>query len=210
MAQKSIRPKLWFTSDPHAGHRNILKFCPKRSKAVGDLKNISKHDDIIVKRWNSVVKPEDTVIIAGDITIGRSTEYVKKFISRLNGKLILVRGNHDRKGYHYYIKLGFAWVCEEMRLNVAGRRVLISHYPYRLSKLKRLWLGFKLFVLREKLYDSKLMDKRPVDDGSILLHGHTHQQDKVRGNMIHIGLDSWDMFPVSEDSIQKLISRMKK
>lgn len=50
------------------------------------------------KNWNTVVKPDDTVVVAGDISWAMSHTGALadlNFIDRLNGKKIIGRGNHD-------------------------------------------------------------------------------------------------------------------
>ena len=50
------------------------------------------------ENWQSVVKPDDTVVIPGDISWGMSLEEALedfKFIDKLNGKKIIMKGNHD-------------------------------------------------------------------------------------------------------------------
>lgn len=50
------------------------------------------------KNWQAIVKPEDTVIIPGDISWGMSLEQSLKdfqFLENLNGKKLLFKGNHD-------------------------------------------------------------------------------------------------------------------
>lgn len=56
------------------------------------------HTERLFENWQSVVKPEDTVIIAGDISWGMRTEDTLadfEFIEKLNGKKIIAKGNHD-------------------------------------------------------------------------------------------------------------------
>ena len=50
------------------------------------------------ENWRSVVQPQDTVIIPGDVSWGMSLEQAKEdflFLHRLPGKKILMKGNHD-------------------------------------------------------------------------------------------------------------------
>ncbi len=50
------------------------------------------------KNWNSVVNPDDTVVVAGDISWAgnlKDTYNDFEFINRLNGKKIIIKGNHD-------------------------------------------------------------------------------------------------------------------
>lgn len=50
------------------------------------------------ENWRSMVQPQDTVIIPGDVSWGMSLEQAKEdflFLHRLPGKKILMKGNHD-------------------------------------------------------------------------------------------------------------------
>ncbi|MGN0661191.1 MAG: metallophosphoesterase [Oscillospiraceae bacterium] len=50
------------------------------------------------KEWQAKVKPDDTVVIAGDISWAMSIKEAVadfKFIEKLNGKKIILKGNHD-------------------------------------------------------------------------------------------------------------------
>jgi calcineurin-like phosphoesterase family protein len=43
-------------------------------------------------------------------------------------------------------------------------------------------------------------------EGSGGRQGHTHQPERIRGREIHVGLDAWDLAPVNEGAIGKLIA----
>jgi len=80
--------KIYFTSDLHLGHENII-----------DLSNrmffsIERMDDTIIKNWNSIVRDEDVVYILGDFCFKRFSHYWKQ----LKGNKVLIKGNHDKKG----------------------------------------------------------------------------------------------------------------
>lgn len=50
------------------------------------------------KNWNNIVKNDDTVVIAGDISWAMNFEELLAdfdFINKLNGKKIILKGNHD-------------------------------------------------------------------------------------------------------------------
>ncbi|MCD7823768.1 MAG: metallophosphoesterase [Oscillospiraceae bacterium] len=50
------------------------------------------------RNWQNVVRPEDTVVIPGDISWAMDLEEALedfKFISKLNGNKIILKGNHD-------------------------------------------------------------------------------------------------------------------
>lgn len=77
----------WFTSDSHHFHSNILNYCDRPYDTIEEM------DEDLIRRWNGVVKEDDTVFHLGDFCFGD----IKKYTSRLNGNIILVKGNHDDK-----------------------------------------------------------------------------------------------------------------
>ena len=92
------REKVWFISDLHFSHRNILKFQKLRLEVLGftleDPDAIKKMDEYMIELWNSQISKRDRVYILGDLSFGTS-EDVKKLLGKLNGNKILIRGNHD-------------------------------------------------------------------------------------------------------------------
>jgi calcineurin-like phosphoesterase family protein len=79
---------IYFTSDPHIGHANIIKYCQRPFKDVQEM------DEILIKNWNSVVQPGDITYVVGDLCLARP-EYGISRIRRMNGQKILIEGNHD-------------------------------------------------------------------------------------------------------------------
>lgn len=87
-----------FISDLHLGHENIMKFSSEH-RAGSD---ITEHDAWIVERWNSVVRPKDVVYLLGDVAF---TPTGLTSIARLNGRIKLLRGNHDEFSTAIYSEL---------------------------------------------------------------------------------------------------------
>jgi calcineurin-like phosphoesterase family protein len=81
--------RYFVTSDLHVGHQAILQYCPGRGATVEEM------NETIVRNWNNLITQEDKVIIVGDVAMGQ-IEKAPPLIRRLNGKKILVRGNHDK------------------------------------------------------------------------------------------------------------------
>src|SRR5579864_9469975 len=77
----------FYSSDQHLWHMNVIKYCDRPYTDVEKM-----NEDIVVK-WNSVVKPEDTVYCLGDFSL--AFRAVETFSFRLNGIRKLVPGNHD-------------------------------------------------------------------------------------------------------------------
>lgn len=107
----------YVVSDTHFMHQSdVMKTHCKRPDGFSEL---------IEKRWNQTVRPEDTVIHCGDVVIGPK-RLAKELLDRLNGRKILVRGNHDRdKSVSWWMENGFAFACDSFVM----RNVLFTHEP---------------------------------------------------------------------------------
>ena len=120
---------IYFISDFHFGHNNILKF--ERTQFT----NIKQHDEYIIQEYNKVVKNNDTCYILGDIGaagFGVSKEYLKDIFKRLNGRKILVLGNHDSYSIDYYKNL--EGVIEVYNYPVfIAKRIVLSHEPIKID-----------------------------------------------------------------------------
>ena len=66
-------------------------------------------DEELIRRWNNAVSPDDSVYMLGDFGAVR---HEKEVLSRLNGKIYLVKGNHDTKSNEDYRSLGFTEVYD--------------------------------------------------------------------------------------------------
>ena len=67
-------------------------------KSMNIFNGWENYVDRIEKNWRKLVKPEDTVVIAGDFSWAMRLEEafdVLKFLESLLGKKILLKGNHD-------------------------------------------------------------------------------------------------------------------
>ena len=82
---------VWITSDTHFHHRNIIKY----ESLHRPFATIDEHDEELIRRWNSVVYPKDVVFHLGDFAFAGKTR-IKEYVSRLNGRIHLLLGNHDR------------------------------------------------------------------------------------------------------------------
>lgn len=116
---------IYISSDIHFGHQNILKFCPK----TRPYSSIDEMDEAIIRDWNRVVTPSDLTYLLGDISY-REPSHTAKIFSRLNGKKILIAGNHDEKHLkHKVFRDCFEEIHNYLELRVNKRKVVLFHYP---------------------------------------------------------------------------------
>ena len=59
-ARQGITMTIWFTSDTHFDHKNIIKYCNR------PFKDIDEMNAELERRWNAVVAPGDRVFHLGD------------------------------------------------------------------------------------------------------------------------------------------------
>jgi calcineurin-like phosphoesterase family protein len=114
MIGKMIKGETFFTSDTHFGHAKIIGYCNRPYRCISQM------DNILIDNWNSSVGPNDTVIHLGDCSFVSD-----QYIHRLNGNIILVKGNHDNNKHH---KL-FTGVIEFMPIVIGDFNCLLTHRP---------------------------------------------------------------------------------
>lgn len=114
---------LFFTSDTHFGHENIIKFCNR------PFANAQEMNEALINNWNRVVGPDDTIFHLGDFAFGGSYLW-NNMLDRLNGHIHLVIGNHDRKNLRQGYVQKFDSIYPQLQINIDGRSVYLNHYPF--------------------------------------------------------------------------------
>lgn len=191
---------IWFTSDLHFGHRNILNFC---NRPWEDEKQMGK---ALIQNWNDTVGDNDIVFVLGDTFWFNHSRDIQKVLSQLKGKTIyMIPGNHDDfEVYHralQYSKVDDSrivlcqdivacWITEE---NKPKREIWMSHYP--------------------------MMTWPHRENGAYQFFGHIHSRpDRDEGvdqdlplhwNQCDVGCDFWSYVPVSLEELEKFISIKK-
>ena len=75
-----------------------------------------------VELWNSVVGKDDLVLYIGDFCDGGVGD-LEELSGKLNGRKILIKGNHDRLGDEWY-RCAFGDVVTEMRIEELNMRLI--------------------------------------------------------------------------------------
>lgn len=84
-----MEENVFFTSDTHYGHKNIIKFSNR------PFKDVEHMNEALIQGWNSVVGEDDVVYHLGDVSL-TSASKTSEILNRLNGKIHLIRGNHEK------------------------------------------------------------------------------------------------------------------
>lgn len=187
---------LFFTSDLHFGHRNVIKFC---NRPFADEKEMNSK---LIENWNSIVTNDDIVFVLGDIFWFNDSHNIKKVLKQLNGKQIyILPGNHDDFNSYHRVDDPRIVLCEDIVVlwlesenNIWNKKIIeiwMSHYP--------------------------MMTWPHRENGSIQLFGHIHSQiDKTIGvdqdlplhyNQLDVGCDRWNWKPININQIINLIHK---
>lgn len=117
---------IYFISDMHFGHSNIIKYENR------PFKNIKEMDASIIENWNSVVKKDDKVFVLGDVSF-YDKEKTAEIIYSLNGYKILILGNHDNeRSLHWWKSVGFDEVIKYPI--IYDGFYMLSHEPMYLNE----------------------------------------------------------------------------
>lgn len=171
---------LWFTSDHHFGHANIIRFS-NRPFADADEMN-----EMLIAKWNDVVVENDTVYHLGDLFWMPASE-AKGIRERLHGRICLLRGNHDKTADS--MKSAFEWIKDYYELKVddedapdGKQRVVLCHYAFRV------W--------------------NKSHHGSWHLYGHSHGSlpDDPNSLSFDVGVDCHDYAPVSYVRVKEIMA----
>ena len=195
---------VWFVSDIHLGHPNCSAYCGRPWLRPGDYDFETKKwasDEArqacndrsnagLITNWNSRVKPGDTVYHLGDFCckgnergVPGSMTKAESWEAVLNGKIIHIRGNHDKNN-------GVSCALEHAVIKFAGVRwLLIHHPPYSATELP--------------------CDCDAVLCGHVHNAWHTKYMSDGRP-MINVGVDVNKYAPVSKTELDAIYRKMER
>jgi calcineurin-like phosphoesterase family protein len=179
--------KIWFTSDPHFMHENIIKYTNR------PFDNADNMNEVLIKNWNKVVGEDELVFCLGDFALGKEQDCLD-ILKRLNGHKVLIKGNHEKtvmkKSYNRDEFDGGIYELLEIRVEdeeVANefQDIVLCHYTMTTwNKSHR---------------------------GSWQLFGHVHgmldNNESLSPNQIDVGVDSHQFYPISYQQVKEIITQ---
>ena len=116
--------KLFFTSDSHWSHFNICKYCHRPFQSRSEM------DQTLIKNWNEVVPEDGIVVHCGDFMLPHNEDIKEynRYLYQLNGRILLLRGNHDRASLDWENDKLIA-VRDQAMIVVDGVKIFAQHYP---------------------------------------------------------------------------------
>lgn len=187
----------YFTADLHLKHEKVAK--------IRGFENSFEHD-LKIRESLMSLKRGDRLWILGDISGGRHEEEALELLRDWQGyagfEIHIIAGNHD--SFHpmhrgYFQKRYCLHRDEISSVDTMGtfrhrkEKVMLSHFPYEGDRGTDRYPEYRL-----------------KDTGKPLVHGHTHSPNKIsfseKGTLqVHVGLDAWNLKPVSKADITKII-----
>lgn len=139
--------------------------------------NVKQMNSSIISNHNEVVKPGDICYHLGDLAfIPKSqTQKLENIVGSLNGTNILIMGNHDEVHPFTYMNMGFASVHTSLELP-EDKRFNLIHDPA-----------------------ASIIDKNKY-----WIHAHLHDMYRILNNCVNVGVDVWNQYPVSLETIQDI------
>lgn len=180
--------KIFFTSDTHFNHENIIKYCKR------PFRDVTEHDEELIRRWNEKVPEDGIVFHLGDVAFG-DHQTVFEILKQLNGTIYLVIGNHDWRNIVKNHSWRFREMTQQVNMKIGKRHIILNHYP--MLAFSGAWRG---------------------EDATYQLFGHVHTSpytdeglDQSRMKMLFtsqydVGVDNNDFAPVSWKEVDQIIN----
>lgn len=152
---------VYFTSDTHFGHSNIIEFCRRPFSTVEEM------NETLIENWNARVKNNDSVYILGDMFFHCEPETVEDILKRLHGRKYLIVGNHDSS---WMTKVDYKAYFEDVSMMLDGsfdsRGAVLCHYPLMSWKHQK-----KFYMLHGHIHNETNLDYWPlIRDRKLMLN----------------------------------------
>ena len=194
LTQGKTLKNVYFTTDFHLFHHNVLKF---DKRPFNDVHHMHQ---IIEQRWNETVNPDDIVIYLGDLSFARreDKDYINQMLERLNGQIHFVLGNHDK--------------IEEVK-KMPNLESVQDYLEVRITHME----GDKKIETLFCCMHYPIYSWNKKHHGSYMVHGHCHgnlhhgEEASFYDNrrVIDVGCMLHDYRPVSYTQIMKKLSHVK-
>lgn len=183
------KDKLFFTSDTHFFHNNIIKYCDRPFTTAEEM------NEFMIEEWNKVVPKDGVVFHLGDVSLTANPKELYDVLQRLNGEIYLIIGNHENdalgKVYNKQIWRGIYDIAEifikDPEITYGEQHIVMCHYPMVV------WNG--------------------SHRGSWQLFGHVHGGLSNKGVINHpasamdVGVDCHNYRPISYQEVKEQITK---
>jgi len=174
----------WVYGDPHYYHKNVIKYCDRI------FSNVEHMNTTMIAKHNALVHKEDKVFIVGDFAFTNKL-LTREIVNQLNGNIILIMGNHDRKRTRtWLLDCKFHQVIEYPI--IIQDSFILSHEPVFLTK------NSVYINIHGHLHGNILVDETTYKSA---MSSHLDIQDIQYNKYINVCLDNNDFYPFNLDTI---------
>lgn len=164
--------KNFFIADCHFGHEKIINMCKR------PFENAQEMEKELINKWNNKVSNEDTVYILGDFCFKTSKQDAIKILKQLNGKKVLIKGNHDRYVGQRDFDECFEGIYDIKQVNEDKEQIILCHYP--------------------------IIDYPGMYYGAKMIYGHVHNKYVPHRNMYCASVECINYEPVTWAEIEHI------
>lgn len=169
-----ILSKIFVISDTHFGDGNIIKYENRPFETIEEM------DNKLIENWNNAVSDKDTIFHLGDFSAYTDKIKIKEIFDKLNGRKILVMGNHDNiLSVKEWLKIGFDEVYS---------------YP----------LIYNEFIVMQHQPPQYINDKTPF----FYIYGHVHATEiypTISKQSACVCVERWDYSPIDFEEIKNRV-----
>lgn len=190
--QQEIQSRnVFFTSDLHFRHGNIIKYCSRPFESVQEMNHA------LIQHWNKTINENDIVFILGDFAFADKPKW-RQLLNALHGEKYLILGNHDRE--EDIPEECFTAICDIAQISIYDEELegfatfIATHYPLAT------WAG--------------------INKGHFNIHGHIHSTPDLSGtgfdiqiaknapwNQYDVGIDRNDYTPISYEQLKTIFTK---
>lgn len=129
MRIKLDHQRIWFASDYHFSHANVIKYDNRPFKDVDEM------NQSLIENWNHYIDDNDVVFYLGDLSFDKNDKLTSQIVHQLKGKIHAITGNHDKE--KDLVKLNrFESVSDYINLSVMDldtprkwQEIMMMHFP---------------------------------------------------------------------------------
>ncbi len=168
----------YFTSDLHLSHENIIKYSRR------PFSNAKHMNESLIENFNNTVPPNAITYIVGDVSFDKDIGNTISMLNQLNGKLVLISGNHDRRNLKIEgFRKCFSSIHELIDIKIDTYDITLCHYA--------------------------LLTWNKSHRGALMLHGHSHGslKDDPNALRIDVGVDCHNYTPISFTQVKDIMSK---
>ena len=167
---------IYYIADCHFFHGALNTKMDKRG-----FDSVEEMNEYMIEKWNNKVTKNDTVVILGDLSLG-TVEETNELIHRLNGKLCLIVGNHDKfVGKPGFDADRFEWIDNYREITDSQKKVVCCHYPI-------------------PFYEGQYRKRHNGDAKTYMLYGHVHEtRDEVLMKQVIELVRSTPYYPIGSE-----------